>query len=378
MTINISDYVQLGKKIINDLRQCNKRIILYGAAKNTTLLVNLLNDENVDITCFAVSDGMLSTDTFNNVPVYEISRCPYLPTESKVIVSTSDAHHKEISQLLLDKGYMDFDLFAGEYELALVLNYYDRLIKHYSIDDMRQMVKMGEIYIKNVRDINKRNIWAYVYEVGEIILPSQFNDYSMIIEGPYELSEVKLVKDDIVFDCGANLGLFSCLAASKGCKVYAFEPTKELVPELELLQKFYNGNIIPCEFALSDKSEMVRFCIAGGSDGANSFVLDNGSNYNFVSVKTISIDQFVEDNNIERIDFIKADIEGAERLMLAGAKQTLSRFAPKLSICTYHLPDDPQVLEDIIRDANPNYIIQHRWKKLFAFVPEEKRGNEIC
>jgi FkbM family methyltransferase len=45
-----------------------------------------------------------------------------------------------------------------------------------------------------------------------------------------------------------------------------------------------------------------------------------------------TLDKFVEDNKLERVDFIKADIEGAERDMLRGATNTLKTFAPKLAI----------------------------------------------
>jgi hypothetical protein len=54
--------------------------------------------------------------------------------------------------------------------------------------------------------------------------------------------------------------------------------------------------------------------------------------------------------------------------MLRGAMNVLKNFAPKLAICTYHLPDDQFVLENIIREANPNYTIVHLRHKLFAAV----------
>ena len=87
-------------------------------------------------------------------------------------------------------------------------------------------------------------------------------------------------------------------------------------------------------------------------------------------VQTIRLDDFVRDNNLPRVDFIKSDIEGFERHMLAGAQETLARFAPKLALCTYHLPDDPQVMADLILKANPNYNIVQKHHKLYASVPE--------
>ena len=84
-----------------------------------------------------------------------------------------------------------------------------------------------------------------------------------------------------------------------------------------------------------------------------------------------TLDDFVRENNLPRVDFIKSDIEGFERHLLEGAQETLSRFAPKLAICTYHLPDDPEVLSGLIKKANPKYNIVQKRKKLFASVPEE-------
>jgi hypothetical protein len=54
--------------------------------------------------------------------------------------------------------------------------------------------------------------------------------------------------------------------------------------------------------------------------------------------------------------------------MLMGAKYVLKTFAPILSICTYHNPEDPVILANIIREANPNYKIIQRKMKLYAYV----------
>ena len=101
------------------------------------------------------------------------------------------------------------------------------------------------------------------------------------------------------------------------------------------------------------------------NSGGNS-TLNTGNASEKITLTTL--DKFVEDRKLERVDFIKADIEGAERDMLRGACNTLKTFAPKLAICTYHLPDDPEVLENIILKANPDYTVVHTRHKLFAAV----------
>jgi len=116
---------------------------------------------------------------------------------------------------------------------------------------------------------------------------------------------------------------------------------------------------------LGDKSDIYHLSHNNINSGANK--ITDGDNYS-EKIEVTTIDEFVAENELDRIDFIKADIEGFERNMLMGAKETLRRFSPKLAICTYHLLDDPEVLSKIILEANPNYTIIQKRKKLYAMV----------
>ena len=156
-----------------------------------------------------------------------------------------------------------------------------------------------------------------------------------------------------------------------GGKVFAFEPSKENFKYLEKTAQL-NGNITPVQKGISDKTTRLSFSLnTSGNTAASSFkeFQDNPAE-NFDTVETISIDDFVRENNLPRVDFIKSDIEGFERNLLKGAKETLKNFAPKLALCTYHLPDDPEVMAKLIKEANPKYNIVQKRMKLFASVPK--------
>ncbi|MCZ9312658.1 MAG: FkbM family methyltransferase [Methanocorpusculum sp.] len=187
-------------------------------------------------------------------------------------------------------------------------------------------------------------------------------------EGPYETESVQLHNDDIVIDCGANMGVFSILAVKRGAKtVYAFDPQERA---LKLLNKNITSNnceekIIPVPYGLSDKKCTLSFVENNENIGGSRISREGDAAT--TTIECTTIDDWVAENNIPRIDFIKADIEGAERDMLRGAANTIRRDHPRLAICTYHLPDDPEVLRDIILSIDPSYHIDQRAKKLYAW-----------
>jgi len=219
------------------------------------------------------------------------------------------------------------------------------------------------------------NMGIFEYEFFDIVFPYLVNSPKFCDcfykEGPYEIERVCIVSEgDVIIDCGANMGFFSAVASSKGATVYAFEPFEHVIENYLSKIAISNPNINICKLALSDKEETLSFV-------QNFERIDCGrllkspfakSGQDIITVQAIPLDTFVERNNISQVDFIKADIEGAERYLLMGAKQVLEEFSPKISICTYHLPDDPQVLRQLILDANPNYIIEERFKKMYAYV----------
>jgi hypothetical protein len=86
-----------------------------------------------------------------------------------------------------------------------------------------------------------------------------------------------------------------------------------------------------------------------------------------IEITCTDLDTWVFDNDIRKVGFIKADIEGAERHLIRGVKKTIQRDHPKISICTYHLPDDPEILKEILTAIDPSYKFFQSKKKLYAW-----------
>jgi hypothetical protein len=93
-------------------------------------------------------------------------------------------------------------------------------------------------------------------------------------------------------------------------------------------------------------------------------------------VAVTTIDALTDEQRLERVDFIKMDIEGGEVDALRGAQETLRKFAPRLAISVYHRPRDLPDIVATVRQARPDYRLYLSHKSpglgdtiLFAHTP---------
>ncbi|HJJ72975.1 MAG TPA: hypothetical protein O0X58_01255, partial [Methanocorpusculum sp.] len=113
---------------------------------------------------------------------------------------------------------------AGRTEDFYRLQYERMFRRHYS--RKYDCLKVGPLFLPlmSYSEFPTREEAYYAMEIGDILYPALLGSFRYVDEGPYELGDVGIEEGDVVFDCGANLGVFSLLAAYRGAEVYAFEP----------------------------------------------------------------------------------------------------------------------------------------------------------
>ena len=148
----------------------------------------------------------------------------------------------------------------------------------------------------------------------------------------------------IVIDIGANIGAFSlkfarkCIDNNQKFNIYAFEPNKMIFDILKnnlALNKDISKNIFSFQIPIGDKNKEVNFINdQNNSGGSKVYRNEEGSQLNTKSVKLqqISLDYFVQKNQIDYVDIIKIDVEGYEPFVLDGCINTIKKFKPILYI----------------------------------------------
>ena len=171
----------------------------------------------------------------------------------------------------------------------------------------------------------------------------------------YEQRSVSVREDDVVIDVGAHLGTFTRIALMRGAgRVIAVEPDP------------VNAACFARTFAPEIAAGRVTLVAAAAWHSPGSLTFERGSasqtgrvsdseGDRAVTVRAVTLDQIVEQSKVDRVDFIKMDIEGAERHALAGARRLLSAYKPRLAICIYHAADDPEFVPRAVFAANDSY-----------------------
>lgn len=173
-------------------------------------------------------------------------------------------------------------------------------------------------------------------------------------DNAHERGEVRFLESIVeegmsVIDIGANIGITTVAIAKKigrKGKLYSFEPVPEY---FNILKKNISSNrlenVKAYELAVTDQVGRAYFYQKGLSSGV---LFEKGAEK--FEAPTTTIDRFLSEEKVERIDLINMDCEGSELLVLKGAKETLRKNKVNIFCEIHHdfLKELGQSVEDLV------------------------------
>lgn len=164
----------------------------------------------------------------------------------------------------------------------------------------------------------------------------------------YERPGFDIKNNDIVIDIGAHIGLFALFSAQfcKSGKIYCFEPVKENFDMLKMNLELNNiTNVIATNTAVSTDNSTVTIYLNDDEAGHSMHVAGSKS----VQVRSVSLQNVFDSQNIERCDFLKVDCEGEEYAIMDSLPAPYYNKIRKICI-EYHFADTkPYLLEELIK-----------------------------
>ena len=192
--------------------------------------------------------------------------------------------------------------------------------------------------IKLVRE--EDGLFLYSTPTGEIWMPQSGDLGSLAVvlaEQDLEMyggaSSFGVHAGDVVIDAGAHVGLFARTALAAGAsKVITFEvtPNSNLALRRNLAREIAEGRVIVMEKGVWFEEGKLGLQVIPNCSICNS--VSHPWMGSSIEVPLTRIDTVVAELGIDRVDFIKLDVENAEANALRGAKDTLRRFHPRLAV----------------------------------------------
>lgn len=210
-------------------------------------------------------------------------------------------------------------------------------------------------------DFNNRNRQLVRFKTGDAVLGFTINLDTTKLTQKYMFDHIAngqvperetilflarvLEPGDVFIDVGAHIGFYSLFAATvigPGGRVISCEPEPNNFADL-IRNKEENGfkHIEAHNAAVSDKTGVLPLWVNQDNDGGHAlwnvgmhpFNSESSKNSMVIDIKTLTLDTLMSQSGIDRAKVIKIDAEGAERMILDGAKDAVLNGAIKFIIC---------------------------------------------
>ncbi len=326
------------KDIWESLQNTDKKIIIYGMGNGADKIISELERLNIPIHGIMASDDFVRGQTFHGFTVKKLSDFP----KDIIILTAFGSQRNDVIKHILSLS-QKYTLFAPDvpvygnniFNRSFYRQNKAKIDKVFNIlaDDFSVKVLENEIQFKLTGNIN------YLTEI--------FTDKDEIF------NILNLTENESYLDLGAYRGdtIQEFLHYTNGSyrHITALEPDKKTFKKLKDYTKTLD-NIQLWNMGIWDSDGYVNF---ENSAGRGSSIKSAGSQ----KLAVTKIDTLFQ---VQKVSYIKIDVEGAELQALKGGMNTLKRNKPKLNLALYHRSEDIFTLPLLVHDINPGYKLYLR------------------
>ncbi len=188
-------------------------------------------------------------------------------------------------------------------------------------------------------------------------------------------------RGDVILDVGSNIGLYSIKNSGRigpEGRIWAIEPNPTVFSRLlKNLKTNETRNVTPVQKAVSSKSGIVDFAVSSGITPEGKILpkgeLANNRNTS-VKVDCVTIDDFVSENRINKIDTMKLDVEGEEYEALKGARSKALPIIDRI-VLEYHSEDRKKECIQILEDSGFMLRLNDDKDRVLYFQNEAGRND---
>ena len=326
------------------LQSVKKPVVLYGMGNGADKIINVLNTYGVKISGVFATDGFVRDKCFHGFKLSSYSELKERFGEMTVLLSFGSSRPEVLDNIKKISAEQELyapdvpvygdTLFNSEYLSAnkkAFCRVYSRLADEQSRETFENVIRYK---------LSGRLDYLFGCEVSE--------------DEPYS-SFLKLGNSESYIDLGAYTGdtVADFLSRTKGYNsITAVEPDKKsfkkLIKNTEGLNNFKAINA-----CVSDLGGTALFSMRGGRNSS----LGEGE-----EIAAVTVDEIAENG----ATFIKADVEGEEKRVISGAKNTILRYKPKIQLACYHRTEDLITLPDAVDKIRSDYRL---YMRRFPSVP---------
>jgi FkbM family methyltransferase len=327
------------------MAECGLPLVIYGMGNGADKLIDFGEKKGIVFSDVFASDGFVRGHSFRGMRVKSFSEIKDEYQDFMIALSFASSRREVLDMIEeINRSYRlvapDMPVAGGDYFTFDYYNSHYREIKQvYDLlgDDESKNIYSSVIHYKLTGDIS--------YLLNNYSMTSDI--YSLLPRGIETAVDLGAYNGDTVREAKEYIPTLK--------KVYAFEPDSRNYKKL----KKYASEETDVEIIAKNLAAWSEQGIGSFASGGNRNSSVNATASYKVREESIALSSVDLEIN-EKTDYVKYDVEGAEREALLGTSKTIKKYSPALLVSLYHRSEDIYSLPLLVHELEPEYKLYVR------------------